>query len=302
MKTEWRNIEKNKEEILSKMKTATTVIVFDTETTGLKDDAKIIQFSAIKYYIDKDYNLFATKKLDTYINPEVKIPEKITKITGITDEIVSYSRNESELAPCILKFMADTSIWAGYNVKFDIRMLKNMANRCGYECPEVPDIDVLEMAKDFTPQNNGEGNNLETVYSLFFPDKYVQFHDSCEDTKATATLLQIFLKKYAAYESQMPAKRMVHLEKGNLFINPRAKSQKRIRVLLSEGELGDIYYDIIKKIWCHKSAPKAKKLFESIDMEDLEKQFLDKYAVPFGMSTMEEVAKKWQDFVKNKDN
>ena len=54
--TRWRNKEKRKNEILKYVKVDSTVVAFDVETTGLGDDAKIIQFSAIKYKVMPSYD------------------------------------------------------------------------------------------------------------------------------------------------------------------------------------------------------------------------------------------------------
>ena len=48
----WRNKKKAAGRLFAKMKGAKNVIFFDTETTGLEDDAKIIQFSGRMYSYD----------------------------------------------------------------------------------------------------------------------------------------------------------------------------------------------------------------------------------------------------------
>ena len=60
-------------------------IVFDLETTGFSPITdKIIEIGALKYQNDKLIDTF-----DVLINPKTKIPEKITELTGITNEMVS---------------------------------------------------------------------------------------------------------------------------------------------------------------------------------------------------------------------
>ena len=51
----WRNIEKNAYNILNLLSETETVMVFDVETVGLAEDAKIIQFSAIRYKVMSDF-------------------------------------------------------------------------------------------------------------------------------------------------------------------------------------------------------------------------------------------------------
>lgn len=45
---EWRNIQKGREDFFSIFNGAKSIIVFDTETTGLGSDAKIIEFAAVR--------------------------------------------------------------------------------------------------------------------------------------------------------------------------------------------------------------------------------------------------------------
>ena len=53
----WRNIEPNAYAVLNLLSEAESIIVLDTETTGVAKNAKIIQFSAIRYKINADFSL-----------------------------------------------------------------------------------------------------------------------------------------------------------------------------------------------------------------------------------------------------
>lgn len=82
----WRNKAKRKSLIDRYLIPGKIITIFDTETTGLKDDSKIIQFSAIKYLISEDYTLiFNNTSLDvadsyrfakSIINCEIMNPEE----------------------------------------------------------------------------------------------------------------------------------------------------------------------------------------------------------------------------------
>ena len=72
-------------------------------------------------------------------------------------------------------------------------------------------------------------------------------------------------------------------------------------MVLNQGKKGDIFYDIVLKNWSCKSDSSSKKLFAKIDLEDLERQFLNKYAYKFGMNSMDEVAKSWMKFKREKE-
>ena len=56
----WRNVTKTAEEILSLLKPGAVICVFDTETTGLSENDKIIQFSAIRLRVFKRISVRGT--------------------------------------------------------------------------------------------------------------------------------------------------------------------------------------------------------------------------------------------------
>ena len=90
---EWRNIGRGKEKYLPMFDNASSIIVFDTETTGLGTTAKIIEFAAVRYQITPS-GLHETHRIDLFINPEEKLEEKIIELTGITDRILEMAQPE----------------------------------------------------------------------------------------------------------------------------------------------------------------------------------------------------------------
>ena len=68
-------------------------IVLDTETTGLGPiDDRIIEIAAVKYKNGEAVDSFVT-----LVNPGVAIPERITKITGMTDKYLKKAPNPATL-------------------------------------------------------------------------------------------------------------------------------------------------------------------------------------------------------------
>ncbi|MBQ0106004.1 MAG: 3'-5' exonuclease, partial [Armatimonadetes bacterium] len=125
--------------------------VIDTETTGLdsyKD--KIIQFGAIKIQNGKVVNSF-----NSLINPEKHITKKITKINGITDDMVINQPIFSEIENQIINFMQD-DILIGHNINFDIRFLNNEAKKFITNST----IDTLSLAQK---RYNFENHKLATL-------------------------------------------------------------------------------------------------------------------------------------------
>lgn len=288
---EWRNIKKNKESFLSLIEDHKELIIFDTETNGLKKDAKIIQFSAVKYRIDR-FSLQEVDMLDLYINPEEPLPAKIVELTGITDEMLASAKTEDRAADEIFSFMRSADLWAGYNISFDLSKLAAMAERTGRYYQEDDTIDVLQMARDCIPRNKVTDHKLGTITKYLFPDDHFQFHSAIEDVRATAKCMELFLKQYLEFMPETD-KTQIRVEWAHFWINPKARSQQRIRLKLTVGETGDIFYDAIKKCWSCKSGTAAKKLFKELDLAGIEEQVLRRYGWRYNASDMDLLCRNW---------
>jgi DNA polymerase III epsilon subunit family exonuclease len=94
-------------------------IVLDLETTGLSPRRhKITEIAAVKVFKDKVIDEF-----QMLINPEIAIPKFITKLTGITNEMVSNQPKINEVLPLLKEFIGDNLI-VGHNISFDYRFLQ----------------------------------------------------------------------------------------------------------------------------------------------------------------------------------
>ena len=124
MKYSWRNMERYRDKYLDLMSRSGSLIVLDTETTGIGAKAKVIQFAAIRYKIKDNFSLEEDAAVNILINPGEKLSEKIVEITGISDEVLSYARTEKEEVDDIFSFLETADLYAIYNKPFDTRMLQ----------------------------------------------------------------------------------------------------------------------------------------------------------------------------------
>ena len=103
-------------------------IVFDIETTGLqKKTCKITEIGAVKV---KDGEII--ERYNTFVNPQCPIPEEITKLTSITDEMVADARTIDVVLPEFLEFIGDRLLIA-HNADFDTGFIRFAANELGLE-------------------------------------------------------------------------------------------------------------------------------------------------------------------------
>lgn len=91
-------------------------IVIDVETTGLDPkDCEIIQLSAVRYLDHQEVDDFST-----YVRPSHHIPEVVTEITGITDDMVADAPIIGDVLGDFLDFTRSSPYVTGYNVRFDL--------------------------------------------------------------------------------------------------------------------------------------------------------------------------------------
>lgn len=96
-----------------------SVVFLDTETTGMSPvKEKIIELGLVRCTVSLDRKLILSvdRVYDAYEDPKVPIPEEITRLTGINDDMVrGKAFNQEE----VLAFFADHPLTVAHNAKFD---------------------------------------------------------------------------------------------------------------------------------------------------------------------------------------
>ena len=116
--------------------------VFDIETTGLsREKDKITEIGAVKI---KDGKII--DKFSTFVNPEMPISEEITKLTGITNEMVKDAPTIKEVLPEFMKFFSN-GILVAHNASFDTGFIRKAAEVYGYGDIDNTVVDTLELAR-----------------------------------------------------------------------------------------------------------------------------------------------------------
>ena len=116
-------------------------VCLDTETTGLDESAEIIEIGMVKV-IDGQI----ADRYSQLIKPYNPIPDNITQLTSIDNDMVENQPHWNGVEQAVLEFIGDYTLVA-HNVSFDKGMLENHLGRI------LPNqwVDTHDMAKIFVP-------------------------------------------------------------------------------------------------------------------------------------------------------
>lgn len=122
-------------------------IAFDIETTGLDPMYdEIIEIGAIKIENGREVQVF-----NTLVKPEYEINEFISKLTGITNEVVKKSPSIDEVLSKFIEFIGD-SIILGHNVNFDINFIYDNLVKFNMKPITNDFIDTLRLSRRLLPE------------------------------------------------------------------------------------------------------------------------------------------------------
>lgn len=159
-------------------------ISFDLETTGLyKETDRITEIGAVRIK-----NGEIIEEFDTFVNPEKDIPEKITKLTGITNAMVKDAPSEKDALTKFFEFCGRAPLVA-HNAKFDAGFTEVAVKRCGLEFNNTY-IDSIPICRVLYPDL--ANYKLDTVgKGLKLPP--FNHHRACDDARELGQIFIILL-------------------------------------------------------------------------------------------------------------
>ncbi|MDE6744078.1 MAG: 3'-5' exonuclease [Lachnospiraceae bacterium] len=157
----------------------TEYIALDLETTGLDPKKnKIIEIAAVHV---KDGAV--TGRFQSLVNPGWRLPEKITELTGITEEELLNAPVIGEMLGEFLEFIQNRTI-VGHSVMFDYSFLKRAAVNQGLVF-EAKAIDTLKIARKYLADL--PSRNLHALCLHYGIEHHA--HRALADAEATHELL-----------------------------------------------------------------------------------------------------------------
>ena len=97
-------------------------VYLDTETTGLDEQAEIIEIAVV----DTD----GTPLLNSLVRPQNPVPWEATQVHGLTDAHLRNAPTWAELWPQIVQVLSHRLVLI-YNAEYDVRVMKQTSQRYG---------------------------------------------------------------------------------------------------------------------------------------------------------------------------
>ena len=162
----------------------TEFVAFDTETTGLHSDRdRLIEIGAVVFSGGE-----LREQFSTFVDPHMPIPEEITKLTGITDDMVAGAPDEAEALKSFLDFCGGRPIIA-HNADFDVGFMSAAAKRCGVIFAPVY-LDTLVLAQTLLPELRRHKLDMVNDY-LSLPQ--FNHHRATDDALVVARIMDKFI-------------------------------------------------------------------------------------------------------------
>ncbi len=152
-----------------------TFVALDLETTGLDpQQAEIIEIGAVK--VEKGE---ITTEFDQLVKPEGSLPPGITRLTGISEEMVRYSPPLEQVIPSFTEFVGEFPLVI-HNAPFDLSFLQKHPELCFSQ--QV--YDSLELARLVLPRL--VNHKLQTLTRFFQVEQPA--HRAANDARAVASI------------------------------------------------------------------------------------------------------------------
>jgi len=240
--------------------------IIDIETTGgSAHHEKIIEIAMQVIEDGQTVNEF-----QSLINPERSIPPFITRLTGITNEMVQEAPKFYEVAREIIELTED-AVFVAHNVRFDFGFIQEEFKRLGFNYSRKQLCTVYLSKKAFPGLRSYSLGNLIRHFNIEVEAR----HRAMADVHATSIIFSMILQKQNGHEN---SKKLLQVAQKNVSLPP-AISYEQLEDL---PEKTGVYYmtdkddevvyvgksvNIRKRIkqHFHNINPKSNKLYQRVN-------------------------------------
>jgi DNA polymerase-3 subunit epsilon len=171
---------------MSKLRNKKIYTIIDIETTGgMSKRDRITEIGIVKHDGEKIIETFSS-----LVNPERSIPNEITRITGITNQMVANAPKFYELAKKIIE-ITENAIFVAHNVSFDYGFIKEEFASLGYTFTRKQLCTVKLTRKVFPGLRSYSLGNLIVHFGIEVNAR----HRALDDAMATVIVLEKIFKK-----------------------------------------------------------------------------------------------------------
>ena len=176
----------------------TTFAVLDLETSGgsPKSGAGITEIGVVKVKGGERIGTF-----QSFVDPGHPIPNFITELTGITDEMLISAPFIEEILPTLFQFLGtdDETVLVAHNSPFDLSFLKAATIKHQFNWPSYTTIDTARLARAVLEPDEVANCKLSTL-AKFFNAQTSPNHRALADALATVDVLHGIIERLAGYQ------------------------------------------------------------------------------------------------------
>ncbi|MDP5035952.1 MAG: exonuclease domain-containing protein [Alishewanella sp.] len=170
-------------------------VVLDVETTGGKAGSdRVIEIGAVKVQSGEIIDSFST-----LLDPQRRIPSFISRLTGITNNMVVGAPTFAEIADSLAAFL-NGAVFVAHNVKFDYGFIKAEFARLAIPL-DMPQLCTVVNMRRFYPGHVSYSLG-KLCQALDIP--LLNHHRALDDAKAAAQLLLLINHKRGKPEHAIP--------------------------------------------------------------------------------------------------
>jgi len=169
--------------------------IIDIETTG--QSALKGKITEIAIFIHDGAEI--VDSFSSLVNPECYIPQYITELTGISNEMVRDAPKFYEIARRIVEITQD-KVFVAHNVSFDYRFVQEEFKRLGYDYQRKT-MCTVRLGRKFIPGHRSYSlGNICSELGIAINGR----HRAGGDAFATTKLFEIIMEKKRQKETRIP--------------------------------------------------------------------------------------------------